>query len=125
MLVARTERLLHEPKAVRQATDTLVALADAGADCLFAPGVKKKEDIAAMVRAVSPKPLNVLIMDPASTVAEMADLGVRRISIGSALAKVGWSAVIDAAKQIQAGSFSALANASAAGDLNKLFAAFN
>ncbi|RDJ93790.1 isocitrate lyase/phosphoenolpyruvate mutase family protein, partial [Lacticaseibacillus rhamnosus] len=89
-----TEGLLIDPKAVKPAIDKLVAFADAGADVLYAPGVRDSNDIATMVRAVAPKPLNVLIMNPATTMAELADLGVRRISVGGALARVGWGAVM-------------------------------
>jgi 2-methylisocitrate lyase-like PEP mutase family enzyme len=107
-----------------KATDTLVALADAGADCLYAPGVRDKDDIAAMVRAVAPKSLNILALDLSISVSELADLGVRRISVGGALARVGWSAMIEAAKQMKAGSFAGLANSSSATDLNKVFSVF-
>src|SRR3954466_10458437 len=71
ILVARTERLLFAPTEVTAAIDTLVALAEAGADCLFAPGVTKAEDIAAMVRAVAPKPLNVVMFRPGLDVAAL------------------------------------------------------
>ena len=121
LLVGRTERLLIDPSAVRKATDTLVALAEAGADCLYAPGVTKKEDIAAMVRAVSPKPLNVLTMGSTFEIAEYADLGVRRISIGGALARVGWNAIISAAKEMRSGSFLGLQNAISGNELNEIF----
>jgi 2-methylisocitrate lyase-like PEP mutase family enzyme len=124
VLVARTERLLIDPSAIRNSIDTLVALADAGADCLYAPGVRDKADIAAMVRAVAPKPLNILAMDPSMSVSELADLGVRRISVGGSLAKVGWSAMIKAAKQLKDGSFSGLANIPSPTDLNKVFSGF-
>jgi 2-methylisocitrate lyase-like PEP mutase family enzyme len=105
VLVARTETLLMDPKALTPAIDKLVAFADAGADCLFAPGVREKVDIAAMVRAVAPKPLNVVAMRPGLNVAELADLGVRRISIGGSLARVAWAAMLAAAEQMKAGSF--------------------
>jgi 2-methylisocitrate lyase-like PEP mutase family enzyme len=124
VLVARTERLLIEPSAVHEATDTLVAFAAAGADCLYAPGVRDKHDIAAMVRAVAPKPLNILVLDPSMSVAELSDLGVRRISVGGSLAKVGWDAMIVAAKRMKGGSFDGLANVSSATDLNKVFGGF-
>lgn len=124
VLVARTERLLIDANAVSEATDTLVALADAGADCLYAPGVKKKEDIAAMVRAVAPKPLNVLVMGPGISVAELADLGVRRISVGGTLARVAWKAATDAAAQMLAGSFDGLAPIMPGAELNRIFSRF-
>jgi 2-methylisocitrate lyase-like PEP mutase family enzyme len=124
VLVARTERLLIEPDAVHDVIDSLVAFSDAGADCLYAPGVKKKEDIAAMVRAVAPKPLNILALNYSTSVAELADLGVRRISVGGALARVGWSAIVEAAQQIKAGSFEGLEKTAFASGLNKAFGDF-
>jgi 2-methylisocitrate lyase-like PEP mutase family enzyme len=122
ILVARTEGLLRDPKAVNPAIDRLVAFAAAGADCLYAPGVWDKADIAAMVRTVAPRPVNVLVMRPNISVAELADLGVRRISIGGALARVAWGAVKAAAEQMQAGSFAGLANAASGKDMNGIFA---
>jgi 2-methylisocitrate lyase-like PEP mutase family enzyme len=125
ILVARTEGLLSEPAAVRPAIDRLVAFAEAGADCLYAPGVRAKVDIAAMVRAVAPKPLNVLVMDPGLSVAELADLGVRRISVGGALARVAWAALLTAAEQIKAGSFGGLAAGASGQQLNQIFSSFS
>jgi 2-methylisocitrate lyase-like PEP mutase family enzyme len=124
ILVGRTERLLIDPGAVSEAIDTLVALADAGADCLYAPGVSEKEDIAAMVRAVAPKPLNVLTMGPQFTMNELADLGVRRISVGGALALVGWKAVVDAARTMQQGKFDGLERLMPGSELNNVFGSF-
>jgi 2-methylisocitrate lyase-like PEP mutase family enzyme len=124
MLIARTEGLLGDPGAVGPAIDRLVAFAEAGADCLFAPGVRTRADIAAMVRAVAPKPLNVLVMNPEMSVAELAELGVRRISVGGALARVAWAAVLTAAERIRAGSFDGLANGTPHGELNKVFGGF-
>lgn len=123
ILVARTEGLLADAQALAPAIDRLVAFAEAGADCLYAPGAKKKEDIAAMVRAVAPKPVNVLMFGPGLTVAELADLGVRRISVGGALARVAWGAVLSAAEQIKCGSFDGLAAAAPGKRLNDVFAA--
>ncbi len=122
ILVARTEILLDDPSQVSIAIDKLVAFAAAGADCLYAPGVRKPEDIRAMVAAVAPKPLNVLVMDPSMPVQEFADLGVRRLSVGGSLARVGWGAVIAAAKQMHAGSFDGLAGGAPGRELNKIFA---
>jgi 2-methylisocitrate lyase-like PEP mutase family enzyme len=124
VLVARTELLLHDKQALRKAIDKLVAFADAGADCLFAPGVEAKQDIADMVRAVAPKPLNVLMMKPGLSVAELTELGVRRISVGGALARVAWAAMLEAAKQIRAGSFDALGSAASGAELNRIFGSF-
>jgi 2-methylisocitrate lyase-like PEP mutase family enzyme len=121
ILVARTEGLLSDRSAVPSAIERLVLLAEAGADCLYAPGVLKKDDIAAMVRAVSPKPLNVLVLDSTQTLAELRDLGVRRISVGGALARSAWAGMLDAARQFKAGSFAALASATPGRELNEIF----
>jgi len=122
ILVARTERLLYEPTAVTAAIDTLVALAEAGADCLFAPGVTRPEDIAAMVRAVAPKPLNVVMFRPGLGVAALTDLGVRRISVGGAIARVAWAAAIATAEEILGGSFEGLGKGQTSKQLNEMFA---
>jgi 2-methylisocitrate lyase-like PEP mutase family enzyme len=124
ILVARTEGLLADPGALKPAIDKLVAFAEAGADCLYAPGVKDKGDIATIVRAVAPKPLNVLALRPWLTLAEFADLGVRRISVGGALARVGWRAMMDAAERIKAGSFDGLDGGIAGTEINDIFRAF-
>lgn len=124
VLVARTEILLHDPAQVTQAIDRLVAFAAVGADCLYAPGVTRREDIAAMVKAVAPKPVNVLMWGPGFTVAELADLGVRRISIGGALARVAWGAMLKAAEQIRGGSFDGLAAGEPGKKLNEIFGGF-
>lgn len=124
VLVARTEGLLINPAAITPAIDRLIAFADAGADCLYAPGVVKKGDIAAMVRAVAPKPLNVLMMRPGLTLSELADLGVRRISVGGALARVAWGAVIATAKKMKEGSFDGLGGAAKGDELNSIFRDF-
>lgn len=124
ILVARTEGLLLDPTALKPATAKLVAFAEAGADCLYAPGVRDKGDIAALVRAVAPKPLNVLAMPPWPSVAELADLGVRRISIGGALARVAWAAVRAAADQMKDGSFASLGGGIPGKQMNDLFGSF-
>jgi 2-methylisocitrate lyase-like PEP mutase family enzyme len=121
ILVARTEGLLLDANAVTPAIDKLVAFADAGADCLFAPGVRDRADIAAMVRAVAPKPLNVLMLPPWPTLAELADLGVRRISVGGGLARLAWAAMVAAARNMKAGSFDDLARAMPGTELNETF----
>lgn len=123
ILVARTEGLLGDG-TLSAAIDKLMAFAEAAADCLYAPGVTEKDDIAAMVRAVAPKPLNVLITGPGPSVAELADLGVRGISGGGALARIAWGAVQAAAQQIRDGSFAGLANAASGKTLNGIFEGF-
>ena len=122
MLVARTEIMLADPDALSTAIDSLVAFAEAGADCLYAPGVKKRADIQTMVRAVAPKPVNVLVLDPSTPLAEFAALGVRRLSVGGGLAKIGWAATVAAAQAFKDGSFAALANGLPSGVLNAMFA---
>lgn len=125
VLTARCEAyLLGVRDAPRVALDRLVAFADAGADCLFAPGVREPEEIRAMVKAVAPKPVNVLVStpSPALSVARLEDLGVRRISVGSALARVAWGAFMTAARSItETGTFDALAGAATFRELNDLF----
>ena len=115
---------MSDPGAVTPAIDKLVAFAEAGADCLYAPGVREKADIAAMVRAVAPKPLNVLVMGAELSVAQLADLGVRRISVGGALARVAWAAMLTAAERIKAGSFDGLAGGTPGKQLNGIFGGF-
>ena len=124
VLTARCEAwLVRDPDPPRTAIDRLVAFADAGADCVYAPGVRDPGTIATLVRAVAPRPLNVLVSAPAPglELSRLADLGVRRISVGSALARVAWSAFMRAAQQLAAGSFDALADAASFADLNRLF----
>jgi len=103
--------------------DRIVAYADAGADCLYAPGIRTKEQVAAVVKAVHPKPVNLLIGWPGGlSVAEAADLGVRRISIGGALARSAWGAFMRSARDIlDNGSFNSFADGYPAGELNKMF----
>ena len=104
--------------------ERLVAYAEAGADCLYAPGVTDPSEIAALVKAVSPKPVNVLMSAPSNvlSVSRLADLGVRRVSVGSALSRVAWGAFIRAARSLLAtGSFDAFADAVPFAELNDMF----
>ena len=125
VLTARCEAGLvgHEnPLAV--ARERLVAFAEAGADCLYAPGLSEPDQIAVLVKAVAPKPVNVLMSkpNPALTVTRLEDLGVRRISVGSALARVAWGAFIRAAKDLAGqGSFEAFGQAATFKELNEIF----
>ncbi len=125
VLTARCEAwLVVDSDPLRTSLERLVAFADAGADCLYAPGVSKSEEITAIVKAVSPKPINVLVSthNCALTVSQLTNLGVRRISVGGALARVAWAAFIRAAKDIRDnGSFNAFAGAAPHGELNDLF----
>jgi 2-methylisocitrate lyase-like PEP mutase family enzyme len=123
LLTARAECFLYGRTDLAEAITRLQAFADAGADVLYAPGVRTREDIAALVDALHPYPVNVLMgSDTGLTVADLAELGVRRISVGSALSRVAWGAFLSAASQIaDAGSFTGLAQAAQFDHLNSLF----
>ena len=124
VLTGRCEAwLVGEPDPFHVAIERLVAYAAAGADCLYAPGVSEPEEIAEIVRAVAPKPVNVLVssFNHHLSMSQLSDLGVRRISIGSGLALVAWNAFIRAARSLTSGSFKALAEAARSDELNKLF----
>jgi len=124
VLTGRCEAwLVGEPDPFHVAIERLVAYAAAGADCLYAPGVSEPKEIAEIVRAVAPKPLNVLVsgFNHHLSASQLSDLGVRRISVGSGLALVAWSAFIRAARSLTSGSFNGLANAARSDELNKLF----
>ncbi len=125
-LTARCEAwLVGDRNPLRTSLDRLVAFAEAGADCLYAPGVSAPDEITQIVKAVAPKPVNVLVSSNNCnlTVSQLTDLGVRRISVGGALARVAWAGFIRSAKGIQEdGSFASFADATAFGELNDLFA---
>jgi len=122
VLVARAEGLLIKQMDLGQTLDRLVALAEAGADCLYAPGLRTVEEIAAAVKAVSPKPLNVLMWTALGhTTAQLADLGVRRISVGGALARAAWAGFLNAARKIaEDGDFSAFGDAATGAEISGL-----
>jgi len=103
--------------------DRLTAYAEAGADCLYAPGLRSKEHVAEVVRAVQPRPFNLLIGGAGGiSVAEAAELGVRRISVGGALARTAWAGFMTASREIaEQGTFSELGNGFPGGELNKMF----
>jgi len=124
VLTARCEAcLIGYPDAFRVARERLVAFAEAGADCLYAPGVREPKQIADLVKAVAPKPVNVLMSAPNSTLslAKLTDLGVRRVSVGSALARAAWGAFIRAAEGLKDGSFDGLEGAAPFAELNRIF----
>jgi 2-methylisocitrate lyase-like PEP mutase family enzyme len=123
LLVGRTEGFIAGVPDLDEAIRRLKAYAAAGADCLYAPGIRTREQIAAVVDAVAPKPVNVLISGPVGlTVKDVADLGVRRISVGGALARAAWGGFIRAARDLAAGTFDAFADAASGTELNRLFA---
>jgi 2-methylisocitrate lyase-like PEP mutase family enzyme len=125
VLTARCEAfLVGQPDPLNESLKRLVAFAEAGADCLYAPGVGQPDEIAAIVKAVSPKPVNVLVsrFNADLTVTRLSDLGVRRISVGSAMACVAWGGFMRAARSIvETGSFQAFADAAAYAEINDLF----
>jgi 2-methylisocitrate lyase-like PEP mutase family enzyme len=125
VLTGRCEAwLVHDPDPFHTVLDRLAAYAEAGADCLYAPGVKKPDEIAQIVKTVAPKPVNVLVsgFNHQLSRPQLADLGVRRISVGSGLALAAWGAFLRAAQNIKAnGTFNLLANGAASADLNELF----
>ncbi len=112
MLVGRSEGFIVGRPDLQETIRRLVAYADAGADCLYAPGIRSDEQIRAVVQAVAPKPVNVLAGSGFAPVSELADLGVRRISVGGALARAAWTGFLDAAREIaEHGTFAKLGNA--------------
>lgn len=122
VLVGRCESFLVGQPDLKATIARLVAYAEAGADCLYAPGIRTREQIAAVVKELAPKPINVLMGGPGLTVAELTDLGVRRISIGGALARAAWGGFLRAAREIaEKGSFSELAHAVTHAEINGFF----
>ena len=123
LLVGRAECFLVGKPDIDFAITRLKAYADAGADCLYAPGVRTREHIGALVKALAPKPVNLLMgWAGEMTVADIAGLGVRRISVGGALARCAWAGFANAATLLAAGRFDALAQGAGVGDLDALFA---
>lgn len=124
LLVGRAEGFLWGRPDLDETIARLRAYSNAGADCLYAPGLQTREQIAAVVAAVAPKPLNLLIGSATSglTVADAAALGVRRISVGGALARAAWGGFMRAAQLIAAqGRFDGFADAASGAELNRLF----
>jgi 2-methylisocitrate lyase-like PEP mutase family enzyme len=125
VLTGRCEAwLVRDPNPLHTALERLAAYAEAGADCLYAPGVSNPAEIAQIVKLVAPKPVNVLVsgFNHQLSVSHLADLGVRRISVGSGLALAAWGAFLRAAQDIKTnGTFNLLADNAASADLNELF----
>lgn len=110
LLTGRSEGFIVGRPDLNETIKRLRAYADAGADCLYAPGIKTKLEIAAVVAAVAPKPVNVLVGSDFTDFAELSAAGVRRISVGGALARAAWKGFLDAAKEIaEHGTFTKLA----------------
>lgn len=123
LLVGRAENFFVGVHDLDDAIARLKAYAEAGADCLYAPGIKTREQIKAVVDAVAPKPVNVLIgWDSDLTVKDLAELGVRRISVGGALARAAWGGFFRAAKAIsEQGRFEFGAGTPTGAELNGMF----
>ncbi len=125
LLTGRCEAwLVGDPNPLHTALERLAAYSEAGADCLYAPGVRNPDEIAQIVKTVAPNPVNVLVsgFNHQLSLSQLADLGVRRISVGSGLALVAWGAFLRAAQDIKTnGTFNLLANNAASAGLNELF----
>jgi 2-methylisocitrate lyase-like PEP mutase family enzyme len=123
LLVGRAECFLVGKPDLGETIARLKAYANAGADCLYAPAIRTREQIAAVVAGVAPTPVNLLIGWPSEmTVDDIAALGVRRISVGGALARSAWGGFMHAARLIASnGRFDGFADAASGADLNALF----
>jgi 2-methylisocitrate lyase-like PEP mutase family enzyme len=122
-LTARSEGFIVGRPDLDETIRRLTAFAAAGADCLFAPGIRDMSHIAAVVKAVAPKPVNVIVSSGFTTVNELAEIGVRRISVGGALARSAWTGFLHAASEIaEHGTFTALGRAISGVELNGRFA---
>lgn len=120
VLTARSEGFIVGRPDLAETIRRLSAFAAAGADCLYAPGLPDTETIGAVVRAVAPLPVNVLT--PGLSVASLAALGTRRVSVGGALARTAWGAFLGAAREIASnGAFTAFSRGEPFGALNALF----
>jgi 2-methylisocitrate lyase-like PEP mutase family enzyme len=122
LLIGRAENFIVGRPDLDDAIARLKAYSEAGADCLYAPGIKTREQIAAVVKAVAPKPFNLLIGFPTDlTVRDAEALGVRRISVGGALARSAWGGFMRAAQAIATdGRFDAFTQAASGAELNTL-----
>lgn len=122
LLVGRAEGFLHGRTDLDEIVTRLQAYARAGADCLYAPGINDPVRVRVLVDAIAPLPLNVLVGSAAPvTVDELAALGVRRISVGGALARAAWGGFLRAATRLAEGSFTGFADAASGAELNSRF----
>jgi 2-methylisocitrate lyase-like PEP mutase family enzyme len=123
LLIGRAECFLTGPADLGEALKRLQAYSQAGADCLYAPGVVSAEDIAALVKGVAPKPFNLLVLaSNKMTMQEIAALGVRRVSVGGALARSAWGGFLRAARMIaDQGRFDGFADAAPGREMNGFF----
>ena len=122
LLTGRCEAFLWGQSDLNMVIDRLNAYSEAGADCLYAPGIKTREQITAIVKAVHPKPVNLLIGASGLSLKEAEALGVRRISVGGSLARAAWAGFMKAAREMaEQGTFTELASGYPGGELNKMF----
>ncbi len=123
LLIGRAENFITGRPDLPDTLARLQAYAQAGADCLYAPGLQTRAEIEAVVAAVAPKPVNVLIGSTSEfTLADLAAMGVRRVSVGGALARAAWGGFINAARLLaEEGRFDGFAGAASGKDLNRLF----
>lgn len=124
LFTARAEcYLTGHPKPFEESLRRLRAYAAAGADVLYAPGVAKREEMQAIVSAVAPKPVNILMgSNVGLQVSDLAAMGVRRISVGSSLARSAWTGFIRAAAAIaEKGSFEGFNGLTPFAELNAIF----
>src|SRR5579863_1534403 len=123
LLTARSEGFIRGRPDLHETIRRLTAFAGAGADCVYAPGLTTRDEISAVVSAVAPTPVNVLLIAAIRlTVAELGDLGVRRLSTGGGLARVAWTAFAESARELlEAGTFSHFARALPNAELNAFF----
>jgi 2-methylisocitrate lyase-like PEP mutase family enzyme len=122
LLTGRCEGFLVGRDDLDMVIDRLKAYSQAGADCLYAPGIKTREQISAVVKAVHPKPVNLLIGASGLSVKQAEELGVRRISVGGSLARTAWAGFMGAAREMaEQGTFTELAKGYSGGELNKMF----
>jgi 2-methylisocitrate lyase-like PEP mutase family enzyme len=124
LLTGRSEGYIVGRPDLTETIRRLTAYAEAGADCLYAPGLRTRADIIAVVNAVAPKPVNVLVGGELATVADLAEAGARRISVGGALARAAWTGFLQAAREIaEQGTFASLARAVPFAEINRALAA--
>jgi len=122
LLTGRSEGFIVGRPDLGETIRRLTAYAEAGAECLYAPGLRKEGDIAEVVRAVAPRPVNVLVGSDFTTVGRLAELGVRRISTGGALARAAWTGFLAAAREIaQSGTFGKLSAAVPSAEIDSAF----
>ena len=123
LLTARSEGFIVGRPDLPETVRRLTAFAEAGADCLYAPGIRAAGDISTVIKAVAPKPVNVLVSSDFTTVAEVAKLGARRISVGGALARAAWTGFLESAREIaEHGTFQGLTRAVPGAEINRRFA---